>query len=302
MAESNCASFQAMTDQHELSEWGPEDQLGAANRMTSATRQNALQRIRHGKEYELGVRVTSESPVWRDRHHKVQIRQLHVGDGDSQITFFDDFLDMSVGVGTHVDTLAHVAVSGKMYNGLHVEDVFDKNGVKCLGMDSISSFIAPVVILDIAGLFGVQIMAEGTCIKIKHIEDALSQQNVSISSGDIVCLYTGWINYFDGTSQDREKFRNAEPGIGSEAAKYLADLGVIMVASDNWGLEVKPKEEGEPESPVHRMLIKERGIYIGEMFDLRALVRDQIWIGTIVIQLVRNQGTVQARCNPQVFV
>lgn len=291
-----------MTEQANTCEWGAEDELGAANRMTAETRQEALRRIRQGKVYELGIKVTPDAPAWRDRHHRVRVRQVHSGSGQDQITFLDDFLDISVGLGTHIDTLAHVAVSGAMYNGNSVDEIFDENGVKRLGMDSVTSFIAPVVVIDMASWFGVRIMEGGTCIQVSDIEGALKRQGVSISKGDIVCIHTGWIHYGDGPEKDNEKFLGSEPGIGSQAAKYLADKGVILVAADTWALEVKPKEQGEPESPVHRMLIKERGVYIGEMFDLRHLVRDQVWTGTIIIQLVRNHGTVQARCNPQVII
>lgn len=291
-----------MAERAETCEWGPDDELGAANRMTAESQQAALRRIRHGKVYELGVKVTSDAPAWADRYHKVRVRQLHIGSGRDQMTFLDDFLDVSVGLGTHIDTLAHVAVCGAMYNGKSIDEVFDENGVKCLGMDSVTSFVAPVVVLDMASWFGTRILDGGLCIQVSDIEGASQRQGVSISEGDIVCLHTGWIHYYDGPEKDKEKFLASEPGIGSQTAKYFADKGVIMVAADNWALEVKPKEEGEPESPVHQYLIKQRGVYIGEMFDLRSLVRDQVWTGTIIIQLVRNQGTVQARCNPQVII
>lgn len=286
-------------------EWGADDELGAANLMTETSKRHSLQRIKHGNVYHLGVPVTPSSPAWADRHHHIRLRQIHEGHGEGEITILDDFLDMSVGIGTHIDTLAHVAVRGELYNGHRMEDVFDKdNGALKLGIDKISSFLTRCVILDIAGIKNVDVIPGGTVITVRDIQDALRKQgDVTIARGDIVCLHTGWIKYYQGTDEEQSTFQDTEPGIGREAATWFVEQGVVMVVADNWGLEVHPKEEGEVVNlPVHRTLIKEHGVYIGEMFDLRQVVRDAVSVGTMVIQLVRNKGTVQARCNPQIFV
>jgi kynurenine formamidase len=58
-----------------------------------------------------------------------------------------------------------------------------------------------------------------------------------------------------------------------DAADFVCSRDVAAVASDTWGLEVRP-HEGGLSNPVHVLLLVNAGIHLGEMWDLENLARD----------------------------
>lgn len=60
------------------------------------------------------------------------------------------------------------------------------------------------------------------------------------------------------------------------AAEYLCPRGVTAVATDTWGVEVKPYETEDMMAPLHVVFLINAGIYLGEMWDLEAL--DIFWL------------------------
>jgi len=46
------------------------------------------------------------------------------------------------------------------------------------------------------------------------------------------------------------------------------------VCSDTWGVEVRPNETKDVNQPWHWVVIPAMGLYMGEMFDLKALSAD----------------------------
>jgi kynurenine formamidase len=84
---------------------------------------------------------------------------------------------------------------------------------------------------------------------------------VSFKKGDVVLFHTGWLSL---VGEDNERFGKAQPGLGVDGAKYLAEQGVVAVGADNWGLEVIPFEDGTGVFEVHQTLLAKHGVYILE--------------------------------------
>ena len=72
---------------------------------------------------------------------------------------------------------------------------------------------------------------------------------------------TGWGSLW---MKDNAKFIATAPGIGVAAAQMLADEEVVLVGSDNWGVEVMPNPDPDLSAPVHQLLLARNGIYIHE--------------------------------------
>jgi len=60
---------------------------------------------------------------------------------------------------------------------------------------------------------------------------------VSFKKGDVVLFHTGWLSL---VGEDNERFGKAQPGLGVDGAKYLAEQGVVAVGADNWDLRSFP--------------------------------------------------------------
>jgi kynurenine formamidase len=91
-----------------------------------------------------------------------------------------------------------------------------------------------------------------------------------ITPGDAVLIHTGWRSLMKDNVQ-----YGGEPGIGVEAAKWLAAKQVALIGADT--CEVGPNSDAELAFPVHQELITKNGIFLQENPDLSALVTDQTW-------------------------
>ena len=89
-----------------------------------------------------------------------------------------------------------------------------------------------------------------------------------------------------------------QPGIGLDAARYLAEKGVVAVGADNGGVEVIPAEDGSQAFPVHQELITRNGVYLLENVSTRELAMDNAVEFLFVLGQPRYVGAVQAVINP----
>jgi kynurenine formamidase len=62
-----------------------------------------------------------------------------------------------------------------------------------------------------------------------------------------------------------------------DAAAMLAARDVVMVGSDNWGVEVMPNPNPSLSAPVHQLLLARNGIYLHENLATEGLARDSVY-------------------------
>ena len=64
------------------------------------------------------------------------------------------------------------------------------------------------------------------------------------------------------------------PGLEFETLKWLHDTEVAGLASDTWGIEVRPNRSDEYEQPWHQICLPIMGMAHGEIFRLDELGAD----------------------------
>ena len=225
------------------------DTKGALNLMTSASVMAAVNNKKFKGVCSLGVLTGSDSPAWGKRSHAVKVTQISVGNNN---IFNDDAIVGHVGVGTHLDGLGHICHQGKYYGGHTQQQVYKADGLNILGIaENISHIIAPFKVLDMVDCLS---KSNRNAVLNDHVKGgyeitkydimgAMAKQGVNICKGDIVLLHTGWIKHWNNP----DEFNASEPGLGLEAAQYLASKKIIMVAADTVALEAqKTKEDGGP--------------------------------------------------------
>ena len=136
------------------------------------------------------------------------------------------------------------------------------------------------MLLDIAGLKGVDALPAHYRITVDDLESALARQKVGLGPGDVVFVRTGTLRYWGKTGSDHEKLKEYDSaGLSLAGAKWLVEQkGAIMVGSDTSGLEAWPAPEGSTSfMPVHEYLLIEQGVHIAEFHFLEDLARDQVY-------------------------
>lgn len=286
------------------SKWGPADEIGAANYLTPAVALAAAQLVKTGKTYSLGITVNTTTPAYPPRTCSIYIVQPGQtgsadGLGPTKTTYNDDILNCWTGIGTQLDGLGHIGVSDRYYNGNKWGEFATIGGLKKLGADKVPPMVTRGVLLDMAGLLGVDVVKEGTAFNTKEIDAAAQRQGVQIRQGDVVIFHTGWLSLIE---KDPKRYGAAEPGVGREGARYLVSKGVVAVGADTWGVEVIPFEkDGDKDGAVfgvHQILLPMSGTYILENVNTAELVKDKAWEFLFVLGQNKYQGAVQSMINP----
>lgn len=281
------------------SKYGAEDTLGAINNLSPEKVLQAASLITTGKTYALGVETGPNSPAYPPRSYSVTVLQLDDGTGTplgiNKATGNDDLLNFWMGIGSQIDGLGHMGINHTYYNGNHASDFVTPKGLTKLSTDKLPPIVTRGVLLDMTRLLKQSPLATGTAINKAEIEAAAKASGITIESGDVVLLHTGWLDVMD---TDPARFMAGQPGLGMGGAKYLAKLGVVAVGADNWALEAIPAENPAEAFPVHPELLAKNGVYILENMDTRALAADGVSEFLFVLGQPRFVGAVQAVINP----
>ncbi len=139
------------------SPWGPDDQRGAANRLTSHKVLQATQLIRKGQIYQLGRVYEHGMPLPGQRHFSLTIpgSPTEGPKGMNQIVSHDDMFSGEIGqIGTQLDGLGHVGVrigpESYFYNGFKLSEFGRAYGLTRLGIEKVGAFFTRGVLLDVA--------------------------------------------------------------------------------------------------------------------------------------------------------
>ncbi len=138
-------------------------------------------------------------------------------------------------------------------------------------------------------------------ITAAELDAIAAEQGVEVREGDIVCVRTGqyartrregWGGYAGGPA----------PGLSFTALDWLHDTGIAAIATDTWGVEVRPNEFENAFQPLHQVAIPHLGLFLGEMWDLDGLADDCAADGTYEFFLtaapLRITGAVGSPVNP----
>jgi kynurenine formamidase len=269
--------------------WGPDDQVGTLNYITPQKVVEAARLVRRGKIISLALPFDSNGPQTgrfgrvNPIHQMVATGTDHVA-GTQQLTGFetapygwgyaDDMITMYLQTGTQWDGLSHIFHHGKMWNGYDARLVSSR-GASRNGIETMKDkVVTRGVLLDIARLKGVESLREGEAVYAEDLDAAAAKVGVSIGEGDIVLIRTGdmgrrlregnWGSYSAGDA----------PGLSFTAAPWIAEKRVAGIASDTWGVEVRPNELRDSFQPLHLVIVVNMGLLVGEIFYLEDLARD----------------------------
>ena len=284
-------------------EWGADDQRGAANRCTPQKTLEARDLIREGRVYQLGRIYEHGMPIPGKRHYSLTIPGLPTGTpaphSENRLIHNDELISGELGqIGTQFDGLGHVGVrvgqDDLFYNGFKLSEFGDTYGLKKLGVENVGPIFTRGVLLDVAALKGER-LAAGQVITASDLQKAAASARVTLRPGDAVLIHTGHGSLW---MQDNTTYAAGEPGIGMDAAKWLADQKVALVGADNWAIEVVPAENPQRPFEVHQHLLTRNGIYLLENLDLSELARDKVTDFAFIFAPLRLKGATGSPGNP----
>ncbi len=264
--------------------WGPADQRGTANFVTPAMVRGAADLVVDGEVCSLALPLDQRGPqrgangrfnclrysTSTGGDHALGVQTWNGAPFPRDIGFADDAIVLHLHSGTHWDSLAHVFHRGRMYNGFPAADVTAEGATRNGAEQLRDRLVGRGVLLDVARAQGVPWLEDGYPITPTDLEAAARFGGVGVGEGDIVlvrtgqmarCLQQGWGDYAGGDA----------PGLSLTTIPWLADRRVASVATDTWGVEVRPNELPGAYQPFHLVAVVYMGLLLGEMFQLEHL-------------------------------
>jgi kynurenine formamidase len=304
----------AFGDQHRVgqSPWGADDEIGRLNLITEQSRSEILSRISGGRSYDLSVEYFIGMPSWQaagDPHYRIWMTHtpggtvvddpLGVGQTmNEHVSYTGSAVSMYTHTGTHIDSLNHFGLDGKIWNGFSAADHLGDRGWQVAGAENIPPIIARGVLIDVATAKGVDMLADGYRVTRDDLINALGQQGVELHEGDVVLIRTGWMKLYE----DASAFMANSPGLGMAAAKFLVEEnGAMIVGADNLSFEAFPSEVDGNYVPIHTYLLAQHGVPILELVNLEGLAEDRVYEFAFVGASLKLRGADAAPIRPIAF-
>jgi kynurenine formamidase len=277
--------------------WGAADEVGSLNGMTPASVRAALGLAKTGKIYDLGINYDAESFKWPG-HNPATILTYRGPEGvrrqgdvkvmldpkanPAKVGWHSCALFISDNVGTQIDGLGHIThgQDNQWYNGYKEAEWGGNFGIRKCDATTIPPIVTRGVMLDVAGHRKIDVLPANYRITAAELQDVAKGQKTELRPGDTVLIRTGTLRYWGVNGKDLDKIgEHDSAGIDLGAAKWLVEqTGAIMVASDTSGLEYAPgKDEPPTFIPVHKYLLNDQGVHIGEFHNMEELARDRAY-------------------------
>jgi kynurenine formamidase len=268
------------------SPWGSGDEIGRLNWITKETNRAILDHLDGSHVFDMNVEYFIGMPswlaaadpaygIWMDHTPQGSVNDNLSGAGSAvheRYSYCGDSIHMYTHCGTHIDTLTHVGFYGQFWNGWTADKELGSRVWNKGGPEKYPPVIARGVLLDVAGMHGVDALPDTYAITPGELQQTARRQKTELRRGDVVLVRTGRMRVWP----DFDGYLVNTPGIGLAAAKWLCeDAGAMCIGADTIGLEVLPSEEEDVFIPVHAYMFATAGAQIMEVVDTEEIAAEK---------------------------
>jgi kynurenine formamidase len=270
------------------SKWGAGDERGSGNHMSPQSVLNAAKLIKTGEVIEIGQVLNEKMPFFGTRRFDVHTKRTFMNQPSNRRGSNEEVVISEIGqVGTQFDGFAHQTHENSLYNCFKNDEISARGGFTKLGVQNVGTLITRGVLIDVAGLKGVDILPDTYEITVQDLEDAMKKQNIAVQKGDAVLIHTGWGKLW---AKDNARYVKSTPGIGIKAAEWLIAKDPMLLGADNWPVEVSPNPDPQLSLPVHQVALVINGVHLLENLKLDELAQKQVHEFAFVVQPLKIQG------------
>lgn len=266
--------------------WGPDDEVGCLNYLTSAEVLRGIQSVRSGKVFTLGVPIghPDGDPIWPGRRQAQRFNIRDRGDylagagvnypGGGQDA--DDLIIMALQGSTQYDALGHFWAGDQVWNGYPAE--ITAGGLKKASIFPLADkgIVGHAVLIDMARFRNKPVLGRGETFTHLDLLAAAQAQGVTISKRDILIVRTGWIGSYYSTPDEVFYKDFLEPGLtySPELLNWFHEMEIPNLSTDTIANEVTVDPESGAILPLHVALMRNLGITMSEILALDKLAED----------------------------
>ncbi|WP_290802687.1 cyclase family protein [Herbiconiux sp.] len=268
--------------------WGRDDRKGTLNLITPEVRRQALASVRAGLAVSLSRDLDPSNPdpvhsgiaALERTTHAGEVKRSF-GDGIRWDAAGEDIHVSPHGGNAHLDGLAHYSWDGKNYNGFPADATTAEDGATKLAVHhAAEGIITRGVLLDIAGLFGVEFVERGYAITPSDLEAAEKRQGVTVGSGDALLIHTGNAAAIiaDGPlylGESKGPLDGVQTGLDASALPYLRERDIAIMGADGTH-DVQPPQFSDFNfaRPIHSVSLVAIGLWLMDNLDLTGLTAE----------------------------
>jgi len=284
--------------------WGQDDERGALNLITDDKRAAAAALVREGVAVSC-ARDFAVEPALDNPHPALHMMTQGGDDCTAETDGFEsttDFIGLAFhGMATtHLDALCHVAVHGKLYNGVDVTEVKSTGARRNDVMSARDGIVGRGVLLDIPRLRGVDWLEIDVSLDPEELEAAEAAQGVRVEAGDILIVRKGR----DARRRALGPWLPTEglPGLGPRCVPWLRERDVAVLGSDAVSDALPGAAIEDWYVPIHQCCLAGMGVHLLDNLLVEELAAAcaarERWEFFFVASPLRVQGGTGSPLNP----
>jgi len=289
------------------SRYGAADQIGTLNEITPERLRAAVKLVRQGRTIDLGRVLDENIPKFPGRYwHQTadvtppftNLRRpdtVGKGWGKNQINWITEIQAGTFQVGTQLDSIGHIQIGDRFYNGWTTKEIVEPWGLNRFGMETVPPIVTRGVLLDIAAYKQVERLPAGYVIRLTDVHGTLAKQDIKIRAGDAVLFHTGWGSLWD---RDHAEFLSGEPGPGMEVIQWLYENRIAITGADTWSYGPVPGEDPERPFLVPQTMYVKMGLFGLENLATETLADKRVYEFLFVLTHARTRGSTAAVIAP----
>jgi len=289
------------------SRYGADDQLGSLNEITPEVVLGAIGLVKRGETVDLGRILDEDTPKFPGRywHQTVDLSALVTnlrrpdaqgkGWGKNQINWITEIQAGTFQVGTQLDSIGHLQIGDRFYNGWKVRDLVEPWGLSRFGMETIPPIVTRGVLVDVAAFKGKDRLDKGYVIGVDDLDGALEREGVVLRAGDAVLIHTGWGGLW---GKDDATFLSGEPGPGMALIERLYERRIGLLGCDTWSIGPVPGEDARRPFLVPQTMYVKMGLFGLENLATEGLAAKGIYEFLFVLTHGKTRGSTAAVVAP----
>lgn len=231
--------------------------------------------------------------------------------------------------GTQMDALGHFAYLPQAWDGqgeypadearyyggysqAEVKPAPDSPLLK-LGIEHVPPVVTTAVLLDARRhLGGGRPLAAGQLVTAQDIEAMIEAQGLGwrgLLAGDVLYIYTGWEDHWRDPDSAGVYYTKG-PGLSHDAAQYIEDKAVVLVALDNPFTDPAPEGKIRGQAPlsagvapdlpwvIHHHNLTQSGVHQIQNARLAEMAADEIWTSCTIVLPLRVRGASGSPVRP----
>jgi kynurenine formamidase len=266
--------------------WGPDDEVGGLNYLTSEEILKGVQTVRQGKVFTLMVHMGNPGgdPVWPGRRGAEKLMVMDEGTWEGEtapqfpggLHYADDFVTAFLQGSTQYDALGHVWYDGEIYNGYSAKSTIGGLNHASVLPIAEKGIVGRGVLIDMARHRGKPSLDKGETFDHRDLEAAAQAQGVTLDRRSILLIRTGFIEYFYTVSTAEFYDGFNEPGLtySRELVEWFRDMEIPNLVTDTIANEVTYEPKSGAALPLHCALMRNLGVTFTEICRLDKLADD----------------------------